>query len=66
MPKQTHPREVTEDDPDVQIDPEATPSLFDDEVDTNEDIELDELDDDRIEEEQIDVDDLSAMEGPDA
>ena len=63
MPKQPHPREETADDPDVAVDPEASPSLFDDE----EDLDTDELDDDDdIEEEEIDLDDLSAMEGPDA
>lgn len=62
MPKQPQPREETADDPDVAVDPEASPSLFDDE----EDLDSDDLDEEDIEEEEIDLDDLAAMEGPDA
>ena len=58
------PHEETEPDPEVEVDPAASPSLFDDE-DEEYDTEDDALDD-VVEEEEIDLDDLAAMEGPDA
>lgn len=64
MPKQPDARETIEEDPDVAVDPETSPSLFDDEEEL--DAEGYDDDDEDIEEEQIDLDDLSAMEGPDA
>jgi hypothetical protein len=65
MAKLPDSREESEDDPEVEIDPELSSSLFDDEghLDDEDDSELE---DEHIEEEEIDLDDLSAMEGPDA
>lgn len=61
MPQPSH--EETEQDPEVEVDPSASPSLFDDEEEEYD--TQDGLDED-VEEEEIDLDDLSAMEGPDA
>jgi len=65
MPKQPEREESEQEDPEVEVDPEQPTSLFgdDEELDTNEG-DLDDEDD--IQEEEIDLDDLSAMEGPDA
>jgi hypothetical protein len=61
MPKQPQ-REDTEEDPELEVDPEAPANLFDEDTDP----EGDNHDDEPVEREDIDLEDLSAMEGPDA
>jgi hypothetical protein len=59
MPSQPHPREAPEEDPELEFDPEATTSLFEEDAEPDDD-------DEPVEREDIDLEDLSAMEGPDA